>query len=911
MAFHTFGRDVELEEFDALLVEARSTFSGIVLEGEPGIGKTTLWREGIARATARGYRVLSCRTAAAEARLSFSALGDLLAPFDAAAFDALPDPQRRALDAALLRGTSERPPDPRAIGTGIVSLVVRQSAQMPVLLAIDDLQWVDQPSARALEFALRRLGASPVAVLATARLSEQPGDRWLLSTPHERIRRRRLGPLSLAALYRLTEQARGRGLPRPVLIRIERAAAGNPFYALELVRALDEQGGSLDLPVPKDLLEMAARRLKLLPQATRDALLRVSALARPEIGVIDAEAIEPAEHDGIVRVHANGRIEFVHPLFAGAIYAGASSDRRRNLHRELVEMATDIEERARHRMLSVSDGDADPEVSALLHEAADHALRRGAVEVAAELEEQSGRRMPLNDDTRWWRLLRAARHSLRAGDPVKTSALCEEVLRDTPTGSLRAHALHLQAEALMTSQLDKSRPLLEEARSCTDDPAHQAELDLSLAILFFSAFDVVPADRHLVSAIELAEKAGSKPLLAEALALRAMTRVTCGQGVDEQMLERALALEDPEREVRFQLRATFNVAQAYQYIVQPVRARELYEQLRDRLAERGEEADIPWVLCQLAGTNWQLGHFALAEDEASEAVRTASFTGGEIFRAFGLAVRAWIRVPRGNLEGARTDAEESRAISERIKWGNGVSQSSCALGSVALAEGRHQAALDLFAPTIAQIEALDVYEWALAMALPDAIEALSLNGQHEHARRLTEKFAAFGRRLDRAWAMATAGRCLAFVEAATGNVANAIAAAEQALIDHARLPMPFEHGRTLLLLGQLQRRNGARRLARQTLEQALAEFDRIGATGWSVKAAAEIGRIAVRRAPSELTDSEHRVAELVAQGLSNPEIAARLFMSRRTVEANLSRVFQKLSVRSRVELTARIASRRH
>jgi DNA-binding CsgD family transcriptional regulator len=573
-----------------------------------------------------------------------------------------------------------------------------------------------------------------------------------------------------------------------------------------------------------------------------------------------------------------------------------------------VEIATDVEERARHRMLAL-DGDADPQVSAALHEAAEHALGRGAVEAAAELEEQSARRTPVTDDLRWWRLLRAARHSLRAGDPARAGVLCEEVLKAAAVSPLRAHALHLQAESVLLSRLDKSVALLLEARSCTDDPAHQAELDLSLALVFFSAFDVVPANRHLASAIELADKAGNMPLVAEALAMKAVLQVTSGQGVDERMLTRALALEDPERDVRFQLRATFNVAQAYQYIVQPAEARRLYERLRNRLVTRGEEADVPWVLCQLAGTDWQLGQFALAEQEASEAVRTASFTGGELFRAFGLAVRAWVRVPRGDLQGARADAEEARVISERIGWHNGVTQSSCALGLVAMSEGRYEAALEWFAPTVAQVEALGVYEWAVALALPDAIETLVVAGRLEDARRVTGAFGAFGRRLNRPWALALSGRCLALLEAAAGNVTTAIIAAERALVDHERLPMPFERGRTLLLLGQLQRRNGARRAARQTLGDARAEFDRMGAAAWSARAAEDLGRIGVRRAPRELTDSEGRVAALVAQGLSNPEIAARLFMSRRTVEANLSRVFRKLSLRSRTELAARMGRR--
>lgn len=903
-----FGREVELQMLDAFLVDDAATFRGLVLEGEPGIGKTTLWRAGIARAEARGYSVLSCRTAPAETRLSFSALSDLLMIVDGPAFDALPEPQRRALDAALLRATPDAAPDPRAIGTGLVSLFVRLAARAPLLIAVDDLQWLDRPSARALEYSLRRLHAHPVALLATARSDEESTDPWPLSTAPEPMRRHRLGPLSLAALYKLTERMRGQGLSRPLLVRLERASAGNPLYALELVRALEEQGGGLDLSVPRDLLELVARRLKPLPKITRDALLRASALARPVTGPIDAAALEPAEDEGVVRVHANGRIEFVHPLFAAAIYAAASAAKRRQLHRELVEISTDVEERARHRMLSAGD-ELDPHLSDMLHDAAEHAMRRGAREAAADLEEQSARRTSATGDLRWQRLLRAARHSLRAGDPAKAGALCEEVVRHVAASPLRAHALHLHAEALASSRLDRAATLLGEALSCAEEPTHRAELHLSLAMVSVSSFDIVSAARHLASAIELADNADSMPLLAEALAMNAVLQVTSGQGADERMLERALALEDPEREVRFQMRATFNVAQVYQYIVRPVEARQLYERLRDRLLSRGEEADVPWVLCQLAGTSWQLGQLARAEEEAGEAVRTASFTGGELFRAFGLALRACVRVPLGDLDGARADAEEARSISEHIGWRNGVRQSSCALGLLARSEGRYDAALEWFAPTIAQVEALGVYEWAVAMALPDAIETLTLAGHAGQARRLTDALEAFGRTLDRPWALAMAGRCLAIVEAAAGNMASAVAAAERALVEHERLPMPLERASTLFLLGQLQRRNGARRAARQTLTQALSEFDRMAAAAWSARAAEELGRIGVRRAPRELTETEQRVAALVAQGLSNPEIAARLFMSRRTVEANLSRVFQKLSVRSRAELAVRMVGR--
>src|SRR6266545_2721853 len=246
MGVSVVGREAELVGIDAVLAAGRREFAVLVLEGEPGIGKTTVWREGIARATSLGYRVLSCRAASAEARLSFAALGDLLAQVDRAVFEALPDPQRRALDIALLRGEPEgAAPSPRAIGTGVVSLVSGLAAEGPVVLALDDVQWLDRPSARALAFLVRRLEDQPVVVLTTVRAGEGRSDEGLLAiVPDTRVHRVRLGPLSLAALYRIVAEEVGHGLPRPLLVRIERATGGNPFYALEIARSLEVEGTS-------------------------------------------------------------------------------------------------------------------------------------------------------------------------------------------------------------------------------------------------------------------------------------------------------------------------------------------------------------------------------------------------------------------------------------------------------------------------------------------------------------------------------------------------------------------------------------------------------------------------------------------------------------------------------------------
>jgi hypothetical protein len=267
--------------------------------------------------------VLSCRAAQAESRLSFAGLGDLLAPVDPETFAGLPGPQRRALEVALLRAEAEgAAPDPRTIGTAVLSLLTALGADAPVLLALDDLQWLDRPTARAVGFSLRRLEDRPVAVLATLRLGERGGPVALLSdVTADHVRRIRLGPLSLGALYEVVKQQLGQALTRPLLGGIEQASRGNPFYALEIARGLEGRGAPVPgeaLPIPQDMRELVARRLRRLPQGARDELLKVSALAQPTVALADASELEPAVEAEIVRIDEDGGVEFYHPLFARA-----------------------------------------------------------------------------------------------------------------------------------------------------------------------------------------------------------------------------------------------------------------------------------------------------------------------------------------------------------------------------------------------------------------------------------------------------------------------------------------------------------------------------------------------------------------------------------------------------------------
>jgi hypothetical protein len=239
----TVGRDVELAAIDRLFLDARERFATLLLEGEPGIGKTTLFREALRRAEASGLHILACRPGASEATLSLAAVVDLLHAVPDDEREALPAPQRRALEVALLlREPGERPVDQRALAAGVRSLVARVALDRPVVLAIDDVQWLDAASAAVLEFVLRRVGRERLGVLAMQRLSEPTRLDLATLVPPDVLRRERIGPLSLGALQHVLGARLAVTFPRSTVVRIHGTSRGNPLFALEIGRVLAERG---------------------------------------------------------------------------------------------------------------------------------------------------------------------------------------------------------------------------------------------------------------------------------------------------------------------------------------------------------------------------------------------------------------------------------------------------------------------------------------------------------------------------------------------------------------------------------------------------------------------------------------------------------------------------------------------
>jgi predicted ATPase len=329
------GREAEIAAIEAFLAASGSGPVGLLIAGEPGIGKTTVWRECVRLADEQGYRVLAAGSTESEVKLSFVGLSDLLSSVPAEAVASLPPPQRAALDVALLRVEASRPPERRLLGTAFASLLRELAADGEVVVAIEDVQWLDVPSAAVVEFAVRRLHDVHVHVMLSTRT---PTSSTLLdAVPDERRRRLLLGPLSVAVLHRIFAERLGRSFPRPTLVRIAKASGGNPFYALEIARLLAESPSISPLPVPSDVLALMRTRIQSLPARSRHALLLSAAAARPDLRLVDPAALAAGEEAGLVQVESNGQITFAHPLYASAVYTSAPLLQRREAHRALAE----------------------------------------------------------------------------------------------------------------------------------------------------------------------------------------------------------------------------------------------------------------------------------------------------------------------------------------------------------------------------------------------------------------------------------------------------------------------------------------------------------------------------------------------------------------------------------------------
>ena len=898
------GREHELGRVDRFLDEIGGGFALLVVEGDAGIGKTTVWKEARRRAEERGMSVLAGRPAAAEAKLSFAAVGDLLAKVGEDAFVALPDPQREALEVALLRRKpTGRELPTRAIAAGFLSLIRGLAAERPVVLAIDDWQWLDLASRRVLEFAARRLEDERVGLLCSVR-APFPGP--MIGTAREgRVSRVELGPLSLASLGRIVGSRTGRPLPRPVLVRLAKASGGNPFYALEIARLMEDRaaGAGGALPVPDDLRKLTTSRIRRLPADARESTLLAAVISEPNSDLIDVDALAPAAEAGIVSVDEAGRIEFSHPLFASAAYGLLSSAERRALHRRAAAIVDDSEQQARH--LALAADHADVGVAARLDDAAALAASRGASDAAAELAELAAKLTPDADqDRQAERLLAAGRFKFDAGDLARAEELGHEVRERAASDAVRARALQLLAQlhGRLNNYTQGADLAAEGLALAGSDDRLRAVLELELCYCLAGFGDLASGAEHAVAAAAHARAGADEGALACALGCLTMCRFIAGQGIEEAVFEEVLALGDPV-DFALVLRPRYfdGVLRLWKGDVDG--ALERLGRLHDESLERGQEAAMPMVLLYMVqGRLWK-GEVGEAVRLAEEAHEASGLLEDPTASAIALGAAALVHGYQGEGELARAEAIEALGLFERLQWRAGAIWPMWALGFLELSEGRPAAVDPVLAPLAQQLSAFGEGDPCLFVFLPDEIEALVALGELDRAEEFLAPFERSSYHHDRRWAIAVAERCRALLAAAQADASGAFAAFERALDAHGQVTMPFERARTLLIGGEIHRRFKQRGRARELLEEALYTFESVGTPLWAARARAELARIGSPSASrDELTETERRLAELAASGLSNQEVAKRAFVSVKTVEANLTRVYRKLGVKSRVGL---------
>jgi DNA-binding CsgD family transcriptional regulator len=906
------SRPAGTREVADFLASASIEPSALVVEGEAGIGKTTLWLTAVDLAGERGFRVLLARPGAAESVMAYAALADMLGVIESDTWPDLPSAQQLALDRVLLQVSADGPTtDQRAVAAAFLSVVEHLAAITPVLLAIDDLQWLDSSSAQVLAYAARRFSGR-VGVLGALRTEpDRCGAATWLSMPRpDTLKRIQLGPWSLGALHAVVSERLGRAFSRPVMVRIHAVSGGNPFYALELARAIDERSVPAEIPLSARLFELVHARVGSLGPNVSEALLAAACAAAPTVALVaraidtepqrTAALLEVAESKGVIGIDGQ-RVRFAHPLLAKGVYTDATPAQRRSMHRRLAHIVEEPELQARHQALAATS--ADPETLQSLDAAADIARMRGAPAAAAELLELAVR---LGGDTPDRQIILAQYH-FHAGDNDRARVLLEETIQRLPPGPLRARALGgLGVLWLGSNSFHKAAELL--TRALDESVQHialRAQFLLPLSFALVHNDETAAALQAAKDAVSHAEKCGQRQLVSQALAWLVCIRMLhAGDGRDDESMHRAIELDGGDEEGPIYFRPRMLNAQVLAWAGQLQQPHEEMRSIRRRCIERGEESELAYVAFHSALTEIWRGDYTEAALIADDAMERALQLGGDLPLSAALTIRSIAAAYTGRHGEARADAEEAIAAAQR--WGSNrlAEWPTAIVGFLDVSLRDYDAALTALRPLLDNVEAAPkATEIHTGAWIPDAVEAMIHVGRLGDAEHLVDTLESNGRRLQRPWMLAVGGRCRSMLLAAYGDLAAASSAAHAAMLEHEQLPMPFERARTQLLVGQLLRRQRRRDAATPTLREAYNAFARLGAELWMGRARAELERTNV--APGDatrLSPSEQRVAELAGSGMTNRDVAAALFISPKTVEANLARIYRKLDIHSRAEL---------
>lgn len=922
------ARAGECEEIDRFLGALAGGCRCLLLEGEVGIGKTTLLTWARTAAAERGHQVLSASPVEAEVPWDFSALADLLHEIPEAALASLPGPQRNALEVAVFRDRpADSAVDPRTLATAVLRTLTELADHAPVLLAVDDLPWLDLPTARVLSYVLRRSASTPLGLLGAVRL-DWSRDQLPLVTDTidpDRVERVTVGPVSFREMGALLAERDHADLGRATLAEVYELSRGNPFFAVQLAgeAAMADPGAPTTPPperslgVPDSLGNLVRRRFKPLSSGARDLLLLAALSAEPSEAAVLAATSRPdtanddlaqLEEGGIVRRRGDD-LAFTHPLIRSVAIAGATVTQRLAAHRRLAQSVGHPEARARHLALGAEG--PDEMVAAEVESAAAAAASRGAGETAALLAALSVSLTP--------RPMRAERHRrmaaeaearFEASEPAQACALLEAVVDEMAPGPERAELLRRLARYSLyrgegSGQTARLTAALEEAG---DDTALRATIALDLATSVSNAGRLADAADYSANALALAEQCGDEALAAQVCAGWAFDNFRRGEGVDRDLVARGLSGPEQPPRLSMELRPGATLAHLLHLSDDLDGARTLYEREYERASEEGLETGLPMLLWGLVETEAWAGNWDRAEELCAEGIELADESASLAAISLMVGVRGLLHALRGRTAEAEEDGSRCIAQAFKIRFPGAVARGAQALGVAGLSIGDARGVHRHLGPICEFVAAGGMAEPGLLHFVPDEIEALVRLGELELADELLTLFEARAADRGRLWGIATSARCRGLWLAAGGDTTAAQAAIDRALQHHDALGMPFEQGRTLLVAAEIRRRARHRRQAQDDLEAAAAIFAKLGAPLWERRAHDDLERLglrpAARSAPgTDLTATERQVADLVVSGLTNAQVAGQLFMAQRTVEAHLQRVFRKLGVQSRTQLS--------
>lgn len=911
------GRESELKVLHQAVAGARLAQGGaLVVAGEPGIGKTTLLDE-VAR-TVEHVRVLRARGSESERDLAFAGLQQLLRPaLDL--LDTIPGPQAVALGVALalregpvdgpVEGTAA---DRFAVGAATLSLLSRLADDRPLLVVVDDAQWLDRPSAEAIAFVCRRIVADPIAVLVGTRPTDGTS---LLDAAVPRLD---LDGLSVEAVEHLLRVHAGDVVTPETAQQVHRLTLGNPLAVTEVagrVDQLDRLPPPTPITVPERLLRGYDQWLQSLPADTRRALLvaavaegdaLVTEQALPTMGTTLA-ALGAAEDAGLVSL-APGRVEFRHPLVRASAYATASASQRRAAHRAVaaVQPPEAWERRAWH--LAEAAVGTDPEVSGLLTEVGRSAAARGAYAVAATAYERAAT-LTVPAEERARHLLAAGEAAWLAGQLDRATDLLDRARGSTTDRTLRARIAAVRGNLEMRmGSLRRARALLREAvddLEATDpDAAAAFGADLVTACLWLgdTRTGLETADRLERLALEATDLVRVRATMTVGMA-----RVLAGRPGIELVRAAVTELEaDPAR--TYDQRRPGWMVLGPLFLRESTAGRELAESVIHDLRRRCALGTLPHLLFHVGRDEATTHRWAAAAATYGEAVDLARETGQTTDLAMCLAGRAWLLARTGQEESCRADAEEAAVLASRYDIHLAGSWAHFALGDLELGAGRPEAALGHYTDLEALLHEVGLADVDLSPG-PEMAEALVRLGRPAEATEVASRYRERAHAKGQPWSIARAERAMAFVS----DDDRALTHLERAIDLHRGSPDVFEEARTQLVQGEWLRRARRRADARPVLRRALSTFERVGARPWAERAATELSATGEKpyrrgdRSTDRLTPQELRIAGLLATGSTTREAAAALFLSPKTVEYHLRHVYTKLGVRSRAELSRVVA----